>query len=134
MTSLPSTPFFYIGMYLLIGVLLTVWNRRGLVGQVHAKARKRFGNRANTMMIAPVILWPVSVLFSLFRIIGILPTAWKIKVKDRTCKCGGEYRTQRVLVDNADIFGKLMVKCWACGEISELSGSVEIDDPEANKK
>lgn len=130
MSALPQTPFFYVGVYLLIGVLHTMWGWKGAFAKFHATGRQRFGHLADMMVIAPIVLWPVVLLFDVLRLLHILPTSWKLKIKDRVCKCGGEYRTHRSLVEHSGLIGKLIVKCWKCKEVAELWGDVEIDDPE----
>lgn len=127
--SLPNTPFFYVGIYILIGVLFAAWDwKKTSSGRMHSLARQRFGHLADTMLIAPIILWPLSLVFMILRMLRLLPTSWNLRIKDRACKCGGEYRTNRTLADHAGLVGKLIVKCWTCKEISELWGAVEIED------
>lgn len=131
MIDMPQTPVFYVAVYLLIGVLWTAWQWKGAIGKFHAMGRQRYGHLADTMLIAPIILWPVTMVLFLCRILRLLPTSWK--VKDRTCWCGGEYRTTQAYIDHSGLVGKLLVKCMKCKKAAELFGDVEIENPEEKK-
>lgn len=132
MTQLSQMPLFYVGIYLMTGLLWAIWRWDGSASsRMHALGKQRFGRVADFMLLAPVLLWPISILFSVLRLLRLLPSSWTIKVKDRACKCGGAYHTQRVLVDNAGVVGKLIVKCMKCKELAELWDSVDLEDPES---
>lgn len=140
MSALPQTPLFYVGIYLLIGLCYAIGGWKGTIKRIHMLLRERFGGMADLLLVGPILFWPVLTIattlkylgvFWLCRYLGIIrPTTWLIRLKSPTCKCGGVYSTQRILLDHANVIGKLVVRCEKCKKSGELSGHVEIDNPE----
>jgi hypothetical protein len=140
MSSLPQTPLFYVGIYLLIGLCYAIGGWKGTVQRVHTLLRERFGAMADLVLVGPVLFWPILAIASMLKYLGVVwlcryfgiirPTTWIIMVKSPTCKCGGQYSTQSILIHHANVIGKLVVRCEKCKKTAELSGQVEIDDPE----